>query len=49
MDNFKEELQELLNRYGATLTSEGDDGVCVSSEKFDYFYFKQADEYGFDA
>ena len=49
MDKLKEEILEVLNKYKATMKAEGNDGVCVTGQfEGDYFYFHQADEYGFD-
>jgi hypothetical protein len=50
MEELKEQILELLAANGATLKAEGADGICLTATdgECDYFYFKQADEYGFD-
>jgi hypothetical protein len=49
-EEFKEKLLDLLDAYGASMTSEGDDGVFVEFVKgdADSFYFQKADISGFD-
>jgi len=50
MEELKEAILELLAQAGATLKSEGEDGICLTAEdgQGDFFYFNQADSYGFD-
>jgi hypothetical protein len=49
MDELKEAILELLAENSATLKHE-EDGICLTAEDGheDYFYFNQADSYGFD-
>lgn len=49
MEELKEAILELLEESGATLKHE-EDGICLTAEdgQEDYFYFNQADSYGYD-
>lgn len=46
---FQEKLKDLLEEYKASLIYEEGNGIFVQAEIGDFsFYFKQADEIGFD-